>query len=958
MPKPKIIRADTIDLQDHTRPSAQDHSKSNLRSTPSLSIGPHQAETLREVAHETADENLRSPRLAWDKPTELQSDDEDVDIDIDIDDTEIKPRANGQSNSEDDSSRRDNKMHQQDALAVAQNGGVQDDSDMEMDGDDYDDDMTGGISSSPSIEDGPRRVDSLPGTHRRVASPSPNPSRIAPPEIFPVSSKISFLTSDSSERSDSFETSIEMMGGDLLVEALRQNENVSSHHHLLPRQTADDPSDDEMSARLIPGTRQFYDNYSISSTNSLDNANYPPFHSESLISEMEEELSRWPLNTAHELDFHAKRKEYERGEHIGGPDDLGDGNELDGLAIPCIMDEPEDGDGSDDSFPDNVDPKYIASGWAVECLQDPEDIDFEYVYALHTFVATVDGQANATKGDTMVLLDDSNSYWWLVRIVKDSSIGYLPAEHIETPTERLARLNKHRNIDLSATMLGDQAAEKSKPTFKTAIRRRKKTVTFAAPTYVDYEDYDYSSDDEDQEEIFAQQQAAAKQAREQAAAAAAAAESQQIDIESESEIEDETARVEPLKPRVVKEAKMTDSAKNSTDDSHLKRASEDMFDGKADNISRSRNGTVRNTDSFFKDDTVETKKITLTPNLLRDDNTPRDSTDSKEVRPRPSLDKVLDKDKDDKKKKDKDKKDKDKKPSVIRNFFSRKDKKKGSGDDYDDEPKKSMDGSEPRDSKDHEEVEAETSAATPQRHPSKLQKQMPRTEPSPTRKGPTAGKPADIGAYISETRNDVSNVPPATMRIVDSETQETREVSSQPTREELTRGNGPSAGLSDAQNKSTPAQETLRAPLSQSNERSTESPVQPSSPTSANRPPPLMVDTSSQEDHSASSSPELLDVDADDSGRRGQDSVTATSTTSTSTWNDSKLRAFFDAGSDIKDMLVVVYDKTDVAPAGPDHPIVGSLFREQNAKLAEITTQLDNMLGDWLARKQRLRGTI
>ena len=27
-------------------------------------------------------------------------------------------------------------------------------------------------------------------------------------------------------------------------------------------------------------------------------------------------------------------------------------------------------------------------------------------------------------------------------------VGYLPAEHIETPTERLARLNKHRNIDV------------------------------------------------------------------------------------------------------------------------------------------------------------------------------------------------------------------------------------------------------------------------------------------------------------------------------------------------------------------------------------------------------------------------------------------------------------------------------------------------------------------------------
>lgn len=32
--------------------------------------------------------------------------------------------------------------------------------------------------------------------------------------------------------------------------------------------------------------------------------------------------------------------------------------------------------------------------------------------------------------------------------LSNSVLGYLPAEHIETPTERLARLNKHRNIDV------------------------------------------------------------------------------------------------------------------------------------------------------------------------------------------------------------------------------------------------------------------------------------------------------------------------------------------------------------------------------------------------------------------------------------------------------------------------------------------------------------------------------
>jgi hypothetical protein len=75
------------------------------------------------------------------------------------------------------------------------------------------------------------------------------------------------------------------------------------------------------------------------------------------------------------------------------------------------------------SFPFTRNPRFVDSGWGGECLREIEDIDFEFVYALHTFVATVEGQANATKGDTMVLLDDSNSYWWLVRVVKDGSIG-------------------------------------------------------------------------------------------------------------------------------------------------------------------------------------------------------------------------------------------------------------------------------------------------------------------------------------------------------------------------------------------------------------------------------------------------------------------------------------------------------------------------------------------------------
>jgi len=78
-----------------------------------------------------------------------------------------------------------------------------------------------------------------------------------------------------------------------------------------------------------------------------------------------------------------------------------------------------------------------------------ESIDFDMVYALHSFAATVEGQANVVKGDSLFLMDDSNSYWWLVRVLKTQEVGYIPAENIETPFERLARLNKHRNIDVS-----------------------------------------------------------------------------------------------------------------------------------------------------------------------------------------------------------------------------------------------------------------------------------------------------------------------------------------------------------------------------------------------------------------------------------------------------------------------------------------------------------------------------
>jgi hypothetical protein len=227
----------------------------------------------------------------------------------------------------------------------------------------------------------------------------------------------------------------------------------------------------------------------------------------------------------------------------------------------------------------------------------------------------------------MVLLDDSNSYWWLVRVVKDGSIGYLPAEHIETPTERLARLNKHRNVDLSATMLGDNN-EKSKNPLKKAMRRRNaKTVNFGPPTYIEASDVEYSTDDDSEHGDFFN-------------------DDETLDGEEEDVQEQaEDIVVEPLRPKAQKEPSAEQVDVNGAEKQEPQRtsserrpSSEEFFEteGKSltDNffsvgfethvheteptVSRSRNGTVRNTDSFFKDDTAEPKKISLTPNLLRD----------------------------------------------------------------------------------------------------------------------------------------------------------------------------------------------------------------------------------------------------------------------------------------------------------------------------------------------------
>src|ERR1700753_839762 len=121
---------------------------------------------------------------------------------------------------------------------------------------------------------------------------------------------------------------------------------------------------------------------------------------------------------------------------------------------------------------------------------------------------------------------------------------------------------------LSATMLGDQA-EKTKNPLKSAMRRRKaKTVSFANPTYIDPSDVEYSTEEEDLDgDSFGPQQQqgqhAPQQTKQQQAQRAQQASANKL--HPAQEVVDETAKVEPLKPRSqlkegVAEAKKSDPA--------------------------------------------------------------------------------------------------------------------------------------------------------------------------------------------------------------------------------------------------------------------------------------------------------------------------------------------------------------------------------------------------------------
>lgn len=462
---------------------------------------------------------------------------------------------------------------------------------------------------------------------------------------------------------------------------------------------------------------------------------------------------------------------------------------------------------------------------------------------------------------------------------------------------------------------------------------------------------------------------------------------------------------------------------------------------------KSRRGTVRNTDSFFKDDSVETRKITLTPNLLRDDssNSTIKSNESKEVngafqvhssqlkltclqlKPRTSFD-TLEKTISPTERSKEDRKKKEKKPGMLSGLFKRKDKRsKAQDEEVDDSEKVSGEITRlsPQPKGSLESLRREAQSSNPpqqlQRHPSKLRKEPPgnpapaknenfasksttvnsarQAQPPPERPAPTASAAASPMRVASPDMEPRMEDTPAPLRIRSpDQSREPAIVPTQPERKPSGGVFGPiTSALRSSPSSSDPKPEKVKKSkrrvamddfdsspdpeeqpdrleeprnispehlspehaVQAADERLSESPIQvsPVDPQTSRPPPALMVDTSSQEEPSISppSSPELIEAPETKPYDTTPTSVVPSQppVAAAPAWSDTSLRTYLEDDSEIRDLLVVVHDNTDVVPAGPDHPITGGLFKEENRRLGELSLRLDNLLGDWLARKSK-----
>ena len=409
-----LCEIDTIDLQDPQAPSAQDHSRQPHRPDPlGTGLSPHQADALRHAEADSAEQQQRSPRVSWGNG------------DLQLEALAAEDGFGHADHDEPDDGRPD----LDGATMVGSTRETSPTEDAEMadadDDDGLDDDMMDKISSSPSIDDGGYHLAPFSPADMVPSSSAPAfSSSLYPPSFTRLVSHSALLLHSSS----------------LSFAPPRQEEGSRlerRHHHLLHH---------HQGGYLLDGSSDQLDDPADLKATCLRRLHRPP-------TPMPDPLIFDDLEDSPPLDNPLDG--YEASTGFPGHDAfllprhdplLNDSIQTTKTSSPWLShlrhlsplppvreraDDDDDDDlldemnGGHDEFFFSYDSRFTDTGWGGQCLHDVEDINFDFVYALHGFPATVEGQANASKGDTMVLLDDRNSYWWLVRIVKDSTIGSL-----------------------------------------------------------------------------------------------------------------------------------------------------------------------------------------------------------------------------------------------------------------------------------------------------------------------------------------------------------------------------------------------------------------------------------------------------------------------------------------------------------------------------------------------------
>lgn len=127
----------------------------------------------------------------------------------------------------------------------------------------------------------------------------------------------------------------------------------------------------------------------------------------------------------------------------------------------------------------------------------PKEVLPDRLYALYDFSGPDPNHLSVKRNNAVKLLNDSDKYWWFVQLIdEEETLGFVPAECLETFEERLARLNCWKNEEI----------EKNKPDLSDIISTKKstKSVSFA-DLCSEINQHEESRREESKEELLSEQ---------------------------------------------------------------------------------------------------------------------------------------------------------------------------------------------------------------------------------------------------------------------------------------------------------------------------------------------------------------------------------------------------------------------------------------------------------------------